>query len=297
MVDSIWVGAVYGGIGALAGFGVGTILGGIVTAVAKNGRSGLVAMGLSTLAGVAGAFTLGKPLLDDHVGAIMGRGVVENVGETIDAIFAEISEDPMMAAILDREPELKNVLRRRMRRTLATAPSHAAARSELYALSSSTVGGRLVHYVQRGQDADITAFMTELTSTLSGLFDTDPDFCHQYLYRNAELVDKTTADLREIIGPDQFDRLQGAAAAVVRGAGQRIPDYSQASATVIVDEAFEVMQGTLGDSYAGLITGESKPANVSEAKVACWATVQYYTHMLRSDDPALPIRHVFLTAG
>ncbi len=285
--------ALYGAIGG----GLGGLLGASIAAMFRNTSFAQWASIIFSVVGVVAGANLAKPLLEPHIGKYLPQsGEDKAVEEQLALIFAEFDDFPLMVAILERDPTLREEIKTKLITISEEATSPAIARQMGFSVGYNLIAGRVTHFLARAQDDDLIRFMNSAVEMLTELNERNPRFCYDYLYNPSALVSMSKDELRMNIGAEMFDRQQAEGAELVRNSFEEIPAYDIAAADVALQQAASEFQTLLGDKI-GLVSGLSFPADDAEASLACSATAALYSSILAQEDPILAGRHIFVRAG
>jgi hypothetical protein len=277
--------ALYAVIGGLAG----AALGALVARLVKTRPAGRF-IGVAAIAGLAilGAL-IANPLFQLSPNFEAGEAASPS---PVDGVLAELKEDRILAAILDREPELERAFRTELAAIIDSGGEPAAAAERGFAFAHETVTSRLNQYLLRARDEDLVAYFDSMTAILVHLTTSHPRFCHAYLFEPERLLRYTPEDIKTRLTLPFYDRLQAAGAAAVSNAGEEIPEYDAHTAELMIAMGGMLMHQTLGDDRISLVTVGERPRTVDDARAACDAMVKVNMHYLMSDRPAPILRHL-----
>lgn len=289
--SNIFNAAIYGAIGG----GVGALVGALLAAPFQKMKIGKMTATIFTVAGVVIGYNVAEPLLKpyigDHVSALVGKSSSE---KAIEDIIAELRTDPLLEAILDKEPMLEGEFRTDLLQILENETDAKKARKSAFSITYEQVSSRLSYYLARGRDEDIIAFTSVVVDLMNYLKLADPQFCHRFFYDPSSLSGIELPELKAKFGGTRHQVQQEAAALVVNNAFEQIPVYDEQAALLTVKRAGEHVYEVLGDDLIGLINvGGQKPKNDEEAAAACAATSGLFQLMLDSDNAADAIRHIY----
>ena len=292
--SSIAAAAIYGAIGG----GFGALAGMFVAAPFRNFRVGKTVLTVCTVGGAIVGYNVAQPLLEPYLGGAIKSVVGKtSLDDAADSAISDMRADPLLAAILDADPELEKTLRADFSRILRNSEDAATARVEAFNVGYNTVVTQFTYYLPRATDEDLISFVTVLTENLEYLSVADPGFCYQFLYDTQSFVGMSVETIKAKFGGDRHMRQQEAAAAVVQNSYDEVPAYDQQAAQEKVDAAGMVVFAELGEEKIGLITMGQKPATDADAAAACRATYKMYQRLLAEDNAADSIRHLFVLVG
>lgn len=295
MMDNVFSAFVYGGIGAGVGAGIGTL---IAERFKSSGRARLIKVALPTVLAVLG-LNFAEPLLGPFIGKFLPApkaASAENLETQLRTAFAE-ANDPMMNAIIRREPGLIGQLSIEVGEIARNANSPVNARTMAFAAASNKVVGRLTYYLKRATDDDLTSFGKIMVESLGILSERDATFCYNYLYNPAALTGFQLQDFREKFGGDQFNRQQAVAGKLIENAFDEPLAYDSVIGAAGVQRAAVALQEMLGTDGMPLISGGRLPRGAAEAKLACDATASMYQSMVAEKHAATVLRHLFTLSG
>ena len=291
MWEQVSAGAIYGAIGG----GGGALLGSLVAMLFRNTRFAR----LATTVLVAGCAVLGmslaEPLLKPHIGQYLPQAS-NNFDEQFNELIVELEAYPAMAAILEREPELKDSMKAQLADAVHEASNMSAARVQAFSVAYNLVSGRVISYFSRAKDADLVVMMTTTVAILDDIAVREAAFCYDYLYAPQSLASKPPDYVRTQIGAAVFDRQQEEIATLVRNAYDDVPEYDKDAAQAGLNKAGEVLSAEL-DAKMGLVTGQLLPEGEEDARLACTATANMYRFVLDQPDAALVGRHIFFLSA
>lgn len=293
MWENVIAGATYGAIGGAAG----ALLGALLASFIKGGGR-MIAVALTVIGAVAGP-NFARPLLEPHIGKYLPApkaAAADDLESQLKAEFAKLN-DPMMNAIIKREPKLIEQLSGELEDVVRTASSPISARTMAFAAASNKVSGRLIHYLKRGRDEDLVAFGVEMVRGLDVLSGRDARFCFNSLYNPGALSNLQIQDFREKYGAEQYDRQQAVAGRLIERAFDSPPAYDAEIGAAGVQRAAAVLQEMLGEEGLPMITGGRQPKDDAEAKLACDASAAMYRSILQEEQAAIVLRHVFTISG
>lgn len=285
--------ALYGAIGG----GVGALIATVLAAPFAKSRHGKAIATFLTVAGVAVGINVAEPVLSPYLGKYVGDSETARAGKAeaeIDTALAELRADPLVAAIFEREPSLEATLRSDLQEIAREAKSAGEGRRQAFGVGYQAVSTRLTRYVARGQGEDIVAFFDLNIEVLGHLAASDPEFCHAYLYRPTTLAGMGVGEVSARIGAERYARQQTAAARVVKGAFDAVPDYDAATAQLVVNQGGKLLFDLLGEEKIGLVTEGRKPETAEEARAACEASVAMLSLLRASHPPADALRHLMV---
>lgn len=295
MMENVFGAFVYGGIGAGVGAAIGTL---IAERFKASGQARLIKIALPTALAVLG-LNFAKPLLEPYIGKYLPApksASGSDLESQLRAGFAE-ANDPMMNAIIAREPQLIGQLSIELEEVVLGANSPQNARAMAFAAASNKVVGRLTHYMKRATDDDLVSFGKIMVESLGILSERDARFCYNYLYNPGALTGFQVQDFREKFGGDQFNRQQAVAGKLVENADDEPPAYDAEVGGAGVQRAAAVLQEMLGPDGMPMISGGRLPKDDAEAKLACDASAAMYQSMVAEEDAATVLRHLFTLSG
>lgn len=294
MWDNVISGAIYGGIGG----GAGALLGSLLAIPFRGGAARMIAIALTVIGAVSGQY-LAKPLLEPYIGKYLPASKpasLDSLESQLRAAFAE-ANDPLMNAIIKREPKLIEQLSAELGEITNGANSPATARAMAFATASNKVVGRLIYYMKRATDDDLESFGSVMVESLGILSERDARFCYNYLYNPGALTGFEVKDYREKFGGDQFNRQQSIAATLVENAFDEPPAYDAEIGAAGVQRAAAVLQEMLGAGGMPMISGGRPPKDDAEAKLACDASAAMYQSIVAEEHAATVLRHLFTLSG
>lgn len=287
MWEQIGAGAVYSAIGG----GSGAAIGALMAMFFRNTRFARYAATILTVVGAVAGANLAEPLLKQHIGEYLPQST-NTFDEQFDVVIAELEAYPLMAAIMEREPQLKSDMKAQLSDVTKTATNNVAAQVQSFSVAYNLVLGRVVSYFARGTDEDLITMITTTVEILDDLAARDPAFCFDYLYAPQALARRPPDYVRTKIGADIFDRQQEELATLVLNAYDVVPDYDRDAAQAGLNAASEVLSADMGEKL-GLVAGQLLPEGEEDAKLACAATANMYRYILTRPDAALTGRHIF----
>jgi len=293
MWENVGNAALYGAIGG----GLGGLIGATIASLFRKTAFAQWASIIFSVSGVVLGANLAKPLLEPHIGEFLPKSDLDKATEDqLDLIFAEFENFPLMVAILERDPNIRDELKAKLQTLVEEAKTPAIARQMGFSAGYNLVAGKVTHFLARAQDVDLLKFINLSVEMLNDLNQRDPRFCYDYLYNPGALVGMTKDDLKNRLGAEMFDRQQAEGAELVRNAFEKVPAYDIAAADAAINEAAGVFQSMLGDKI-GLVSGMAFPSDDEEASLACSATAALYSAILAQENPVLAGRHIFVRAG
>ena len=287
MWEQVSAGAIYGAIGG----GGGALLGSLVAMLFRNTRFAR----LATTVLVAGCAVLGvsfaEPLLKPYIGQYLPHAS-NDFDEQFDELIVELEAYPAMAAILEREPELKDAMKAQLADAMQGVTNPSTARVQGFSAAYNLVSERVVSYCARAKDADLIVMMTTTVAILDDIAVREAEFCYEYLYAPHALASKPPEYVRTNIGAVMFDRQQEEIATLVRNAYDAVPEYDKGAAQAGLNKAGAVLSAELG-AKMGLVTGQLLPEGEEDERLACTATANMYRFILDQPEAALVGRHIF----
>ena len=295
MWEQIGTAAIYGAIGG----GGGALLGSLLAIPFKNTKFAQTATTLLTVSLAVAGIRLAEPLLSPYIGEYLPASSVESVFDReFDSVIESLEDVPIMAAILEREPDLTEQMKAELLAVIDENASTQAMSNALYTASYQFTQSRLIHYIQRATDDDLIIFMQTNVELLADLLLRDPQFCYDLNYNPNALSALGELDaIRDKTGPEFFDRQQKEGAVLVRNAHDEIPPYDTNIGAAGLQSAAEALIGELGQENLPIITGERIAASVDEAALACRATKVMFDTVLSLDEPATVGRHIFISTS
>ena len=287
MWEQISAGAIYGAIGG----GGGAVIGALLAILFRNTRFARYAATILTVIGAVLGANLAEPLLKPYIGEYLPQSK-NAFDDQFDAMIAELEAYPLMAAIMEREPQLKSAMKAQLADVTKTATNNVAAQVQSFSVAYNLVSGRVVSYFARATDEDLITMMTTTVEILDDLAVREPAFCFDYLYAPHALASRPPDYVRTKIGAEVFDRQQEELATLVLNAYEVVPDYDRDAAQAGLNAASEVLSADMGEKL-GLVAGQLLPEGEEDAKLACAATANMYRYILTRPDAALTGRHIF----
>jgi len=213
----------------------------------------------------------------------------------MDKVRAQLEALPTFAAILEREPETRALLRSRLEAAVDSAATAEGIRDAGFSISYELLQSRLVYYLIRARDSDLINVQQTQLDFMGDLLQRDPQFCYYINYNPSTFsAISDVGVLRQKYGGNFFDRIQGINAVAIRNATDEIPSFDAGAANLGVQAAGQAMIEVLGPENIGLITKERKAQTIEEATLACRATIALLESLLATDDPASASRHLFI---
>jgi len=291
---SIATAATYGAIGG----GVGALLGSLLAAPFRNTGIAKIATTVLTVFGAIVGYNVAEPLLKPYIGQYLPVSSSASAFDSeFESMMEELGRDPLVAAILEREPSLREELKRELLGVAAKAATPATARQMGFSASYNLIVARFNYYLARATNKDLITFMTTTTEVLDGLAIREPRFCYDYLYNPGAMAGLAKDAIKSKIGSDLYDRQQNESGRLVLNAYDQIPEYDVAAAQVRVQEAAVVLRSMLGEAKLGLVNSTLALENDDDAKLACEASAAMYHAILAQENPALAGRHIFVSAA
>ncbi|VAV96436.1 hypothetical protein MNBD_ALPHA05-893 [hydrothermal vent metagenome] len=295
MWEQIGAAAIYGAIGG----GVGALIGAILATPFRRTRFAQMATTILTVAFVVIGYNVSEPLLKPYIGDYLPKSAAASeFDEQYDLAFAQLEAFPTFAAILEREPGLKEQLKNDLVAATENTISPGGASLAAYSASYNLIQSRYFYYIARARDEDLIVFLETNVEITRDLLARDPQFCYDMNYNPAALSGVASIEqLRIKVGAELFDRQQKEGATLVRNAYDKIPDYDKAAAAAGLESARGVLFSVLGEENLGLISGQRFAANEEEAALACEATLALLNSALAQENPAIIWRHIFAGLG
>jgi len=291
MWSDIGAAAIYGAIGG----GVGALIGALFASFFRKTKFAQIATTVLSVTFVIIGYNVSEPLLKPYIGEYLPKSSAEKeFDEQFELALAELNKVPAFAAILEREPALRDELRKRIEKVAETAPSAASARLSIYTTTRSLTESRLNHYIARAQGADLVEFVDNAIELANSLLVRDPGFCYDFNYNPGAMSSFNSIEaLRDKMGPDLFDKTQATNARLVRNAYDDIPEYDVNLANSEIQVANKRMLALLGAEKLKYITGAQIANLEADKRLACEATIALFEDIRSLDDPALVIRHIY----
>lgn len=277
------IGAIGGGLGALIGIF-------IARAFRDAPASKILTIALPALGAIIG-FSAARPLMSYFENGAASRGVSR---EVIDIAVAELREDPVMAALLEREPALEREFRAMTREALLDGLEAEAAEEAGFDWGMAVVDERLMHYIQRARDEDIIEYFKVSVATADWLAETDPGYCYNHFMTPERLAGISEDETKAKLGADLFRREKNASVNVILNATPEMPEYDVSAAEAAVKDAGDLLIELLGEEDIGLISGGQRPANSDEARAACNALARMYEDLIAAENAADALRHLMV---
>jgi DNA-binding Lrp family transcriptional regulator len=292
MWEQIGAAAIYGAIGG----GAGALIGAILATPFRRTRFAQMATTILTAAFVVIGIKVAEPILKPYIGEYLPQPASQD--EVLEAYLVEMLEDPMAAAIFDKEPALEGELREKLQEILGAESRTDKIRDASFIVVRDMTESRFIYYLKRGRDEDLIAFINFMIEMMDYLTEAEPRFCHGLYYDPMFLATMSVEDIKAKMGADRQSRQQELAAAVIVNAFDEIPSYDVDAAQARLVEAGQLLNELLGQELIGLITvGGQKPQTDAEAAAACNATARLYKLLAESEKPGEAIRHIYTLSG
>ncbi len=290
-LGEIGAGALYGAIGG----GLGALLGALLATPFRNRTVSTVLTVIFVVIGVNAARPLLSPYMGKYIGDDSNATLVQAAvisDREVDRIMEGLRADPLVDAILDREPVLVDEAREKLSRAYASgglAALNKAAAEFGYAIGQSQMLG----YYVRATDNDLLQAVNLMTDNIEYLVDAGPEVCYAWLFGAFGYVQLDFAALVRALGDERYKAQQTAMGMLVRNAADVAPEYDREQAFEIVRKAGREMLSVLGPDMMDLINGRLMPASVEDKRLACKALGVMNRTMLDSDNPPAALRYTF----
>ncbi|GJL95828.1 MAG: hypothetical protein DHS20C05_22330 [Hyphococcus sp.] len=295
MWEQIGAGALHGAIYGAIGGGVGGLLGATIASLFKNSRFAQMAATIFVVAGVVLGARLAEPLLKPYIGEYLPKSSATNeADEVFDAAIAEMIEFPTFAAILEREPGIKDELKKGFDEALDSSASAAAAQLQAFSSAYAIIQARFYYYVARATEEDLEKYLVLNVEVTRSLLERDPQFCYDVNYNPGVLSSLSGMDeIREKFGPVLFDRQQNEGATLVRNAYDEVPVIDEGIALQGLNSASAVLVEILGEENLGFVTGAKSAKNIEEATLVCRATLEMLENIVEQENSLVVARYIF----
>lgn len=293
-MDNVLGAFVYGGIGG----GVGAIIGHFLSRSLKSsGQVKSAAPFLVAVFAVIGTMSA-KPLLSPMVAGIAG-GETEQAVKPIEVSDAQISRimaglrsDPLLAALLDHEPDFEQEAREKLIKAYAEGGLSALSKSSVE-LGMGAASKYMPKYYRRAKETDLLSAATLLTENIEFLSESAPEVCYAWQFASYGHVRFDYFRLVSALGEERYRLQQKAIAAVVENASEFEAPYNEGAGVETVRRAGVAMLSGLDPGKYDLINGRLAPTSTEDKMSACKAIGVMFRVMLESEDPSSAIRYVF----
>ena len=295
MWEQFGAAAVYGAIGG----GFGALIGGLLALPFRNSKIGSMMATVLTVAGAIIGVSVAEPLLKPYIGQYLPLppAAKDPVEAQLDETFKELEKLPTFAAILKREPELRDALEGKFREIAASAGSADEAGPMAFSAAYDEVAARFLDYLKRSRDDDLVAYFSETNDHLIYLSASDPQFCFESMYDAGALAALDLDEMKAKYGIERFNRQQELAARVIENAYDEIPDYDADAGAAALVRAGQVLLAELGLGKMGMVSGTVAASTPEDFKLVCDASISMNNSLLGEADAAAAIRHIFTQAG
>lgn len=290
--EEIGAAAIYGAIGG----GVGALIGSLLAAPFRNSKIGRTMTTVLTVAGAIFGYNFAEPLLKPYIGVYIDGLVGSGIDAKVDAAMTELRADPMMRALLAREPGFEEEARAALADALKTGKNEEA-RQKAFEWGRGVGMSRLPHYLARGQNEDIISFAVLFADTVDALKAISPGSCYRWAFGGFGSDPNDSEALDKALGDGGIRNLTSLAGRLIENAYDEIPAYDEASAQAAVEEAARAMYDRLGPDRMAFATGAKQASAPEDQADVCAAMGAMFRQILARDNAADTLRHIYRQAG
>jgi len=297
-MDNVLSAFIYGSVGGGAGATIGYFLSRSLKSSEKIKSAAPFLVAVFAVIGTMSA----KPLLSPMAAKIAGgkTGSTAKPIEVSDAqiahIMAGLRSDPVVAALLDHEPEFEQEAREKLIKAYAEGGLSALSKSSSE-LGAGAASKYMPKYYLRAREADLLSATTLMAENIELLSEKAPEICYAWQFVSYGHVRFDYFRLIGALGEERYQLQQKAIAAVVENAFEFEVPYDEAAGFDAVRSAGAAMLSGLDPDKYDLINGRLAPTSSEDMTSACKAIGVMFRVMLESDDPSAAIRHVFTMAS
>ena len=292
MWEEIGAAAIYGAIGG----GVGALIGGLLAYPFRKTGIGKILTTILTVAGAVLGYNFAEPILKPYIGAYVDALVGSSDEKRVEEALQTLREDPMMGALMEREPGFEEEARAVFADALRSR-NQKDAKQKAYDWGRNVGMSRLPHYMARGRDEDILAFTNLFVDAVDALQSISPPVCYRWTFGGFGSVSGDSEALDKALGGEGIRKQSEILGRLIRNSSDDIPAYDEAAAQAVIEEAGKALYDRLGPDRMAFISGGKQATDPEDQAAVCGAMGAMFRDILARENAADALRHLYRQAG